>query len=196
MVKAIPRKAVTSVAIGMILMAVFTIWWSSLIVYVFPSMLGFVVLGGFVLISLALGIESIRVFRLARAFPKSTSPADQAEGKRIGRAYGLIFGIEGAAIGIASGVLGASGHESFIIPVIALIVGLHFYPMAKLFHRTIDYYLATWVCAIALSGIFCVFTSVVSVPQIWAGVGFGVACATTAYGVYMVRYARRLPEPA
>jgi len=36
---------------------------------------------------------------------------------------------------------GLLGHDQYILPAIALIVGLHFYPMAKIFRRRIDYYI-------------------------------------------------------
>ncbi|HSX31981.1 MAG TPA: hypothetical protein VLF43_01870 [Candidatus Saccharimonadales bacterium] len=188
MTKQIPKRAVTAVAMGMMLMAIFTLWWTSLIAYGFPNVFGFSVQAAFTILVFVLGYESIRTFRLAKRFPKTTNAADKAQGKHIGKAYGIIFGTEGAAIGAASAILGTTGHDKLVIPVIALIVGLHFYPMATLFRRTIDYYLASWVCLVATVGIVLTVKTAIPEPKIWSGVGFGVACATVIYGLYMRWY--------
>ena len=73
--------------------------------------------------------------------------------RQIIKRFYLNFGIEIAAIGILCFLLYHFGKTEYIIPVIALTVGLHFYPLAGIFHRKIDYYFATWTCLVALTGI-------------------------------------------
>ena len=90
----------------------------------------------------------------------------------------------GIAIGINIAIY--LGHPDLVIPVLALVVGLHFYPMAKVFRRTIDYYIATWSTAIAVLAIIFVLnkTMTQSVAMVFVGIGIGIA--TSSYGFYMV----------
>ncbi len=78
------------------------------------------------------------------------------------------------------------GHSDLAIPVMALVVGLHFYPLAKVFKRTVDYYLATWSTVIATLAIVFVLNKSMTEPAAMAFVGIGIAIATSCYGFYMV----------
>jgi hypothetical protein len=82
--------------------------------------------------------RAIQLLRARRRFSDQLSAADQAYRKRTGISFGVIFGAEGIIIWLAATLLGVTGHDDFIVPVIALIVGLHFYPMARIFRRRID----------------------------------------------------------
>jgi hypothetical protein len=53
--------------------------------------------------------------------------------RQVARRFGWITGAEGAAILLAVVVLNAVSRPDYIPSVIALIVGLHFFPLAKLF---------------------------------------------------------------
>ena len=142
--------------------------------------------------SLIFIVYGIRLLLLAKRFPKFTSAGHQVMGKQMSKAFGIIFGIEGLAIPAVSALLGLTHHEQYILPAIALIVGLHFYPMARIFHRTIDYYLATWSCLVALAAIFITFRSSWPETSIMSFLGIGVSLATISYGLYMLRTARKL----
>lgn len=75
------------------------------------------------LISVAIILSGTRIIgRLPRRYP--------AEGKRIGRLIGICSGIEGIAITIANIVLSDLHAAPIILPVITIIVGLHFFPLA------------------------------------------------------------------
>ncbi|KUL26905.1 hypothetical protein [Actinoplanes awajinensis] len=78
-----------------------------------------------------------------------------------------------------------------MVPAIALIVGLHFYPMARVFQRTIDLYLATWTTVVGLAGIVALVAGA-PLAQVTGFVAVGAALATTAYGLYIAREAGRL----
>ena len=87
---------------------------------------------------------------------------------------------------------GATSHTDYNLPVVVLIVGLHFYPMARIFERRIDTYLATWTCVVGLVGVVALVTTDLPVRQVWAAAAVGAALATATYGAYMVRLAGHL----
>ena len=74
--------------------------------------------------------------------------------RRIGQRFGWITGIEGAAIFLAVILLNAVHRPDFIPPAIALIVGLHFFPLASLFGRSFYYGTGILGCAIGGSAFF------------------------------------------
>ena len=123
-----------------------------------------------------------------------TNEQDIAEGKKKGRWFGIIFGAEGLGIFIAVNVVTNMGHSDLVIPVIALVVGLHFYPLGWLFQRTIDYYLATWATLVAVCAIVLTLNKSYNEQDMFAFTGAGIAIATSCYGLYMIRYGRRLVE--
>jgi hypothetical protein len=84
------------------------------------------------------------------------------------------------------------GHPELTIPAIALVVALHFYPMAKVFKRTIDYYLATWSTIIAVLAIVLSLNHTLSEPNAAAFTGVGLAVATSCYGLFMMYKGNRL----
>jgi len=135
---------------------------------------------------------AISLFRTAKNFPPLVSGADKAEGKRMGIWYGIIFGAEGITIPVACGLLVHYKQTQFILPAIAMIIGLHFYPMARIFKRTIDYYLATWTCIVAFSATAGIINNILALHTIYAMLAVGVAIATTGYGLYMINEGKRL----
>jgi hypothetical protein len=114
----------------------------------------------------------------------------------MGKWFGIIFGAEGLGIFIGINIVINLGHPELTIPVIALVVGLHFYPMAKIFKRTIDYYLATWSTIIAVLAIVFTLNKTMTESAVFAFTGIGLAMATTCYGFYMVMSGRGMPKPA
>lgn len=137
---------------------------------------------------------SISLFRAAKHFPKLSSDEDKAEGKKMGIWYAFIFGAEGIIIPFVCGLLVYFQQTQYILPAIALVVGLHFYPMGKVFNRSIDYYLATWASVVAVAAILAVKYNALPLQFIYATLGVGLAMATTGYGLYMMSEGKRLAE--
>jgi hypothetical protein len=90
---------------------------------------------GLVAIGLVLGCASL--FRLAQRLLVDTSPEGvargRAVGKRLGIGFGIVFGSEAAIIALSASLLSANQLDDYILPVIVLIIGLHFIPLAWLF---------------------------------------------------------------
>ncbi len=194
----IPRIAIHSIATGLLMMAFFTMLWAIIAHAGLAGRDSNIEIVVFAVLAIAFVVKAIYFFSIAKRFPKSTTEAHAEVGKRSGMWFGIIFGAEGLGIFIAINIVNNIGHPDLVIPAIALVVGLHFYPIGWLFKRTIDYYLATWATLIAVLGI--VFTLNKTLPQndILAFVGIGLAIATSAYGIYMTLSGRsmlnQLPE--
>lgn len=98
----------------------------------------------------ALTLFSILRMIGAAGLPEAADGAQAArEGKRMGRNFGIICGIEFALIGGASALLARSGRPLLIPVAIALIVGLHFLPLARVFRLPVYY--ATGVLCVAFA---------------------------------------------
>jgi hypothetical protein len=180
------REEVKGIAIGLALISLFTFIWSSIGNAGLAGREYHTVFAIFFALIILFIYYAIRTFRILGNFPVSSSEEDLKEGKKMGKWFGIVFGLEGITIPVAVNIVIALGHTDLIIPTIALIVGLHFYPMAWIFKRKIDYYLATWSCLIALAGYFFVLKKILPESANLAFVGFGMAVSTAGYGLYMV----------
>ena len=83
-------------------------------------------------------------------------------------------------------LLGIFQQQIYIMPALVLIVGLHFIPQAKIFDRTIDYYLAPLPICTALIGFYLAFATSTSWQAVYAVSSIGGVLATAGYGLYMV----------
>ena len=137
---------------GMLMMALFTSAWTVIAYsglkyspYKFALIL-------FLVLILAFVSYALRFLKVSKRNPdqgiKIISEADKKRDKR----FMLIFIAEGLGIFIGINIVINLGYPDLVIPVIALVVGLHFFPLARLFKRTQDYYLATWSTLIAIAG--------------------------------------------
>jgi len=77
-----------------------------------------------------------------------------ATGRHIGRRFGWITAMEGAAIILSVVILNAVRRPEFILSLIAVIVGLHFFPLASLFGSPIFYGTGILGCATGVKGFF------------------------------------------
>ncbi len=177
------------------MMAAFTLIWAGIAFGGLHESNYWFVLLVFPVFSVVFVINAVKLFRAAKYFPKVTSEADIAERKKTGKWFGIIFGAEGLGIFIGINLVVNLGHPDLAIPVMALVVGLHFFPLAKVFKRTVDYYLATWSTAIATLAIIFVLNKTMTETAAMAFVGIGIAIATSSYGVYMVVRGRGIEKP-
>lgn len=191
----IPRIAIQSIATGSFMMAFFTMMWAIMGHFGLDGRDHYIELVIFGILAAAFVINGIYLFSIAKRFPKLSTEEDKAEGKKSGMWFGIIFGAEGLGIVIAINIVKYLGHDDLVIPVIALVVGLHFYPLGWVFKRTLDYYLATWATLIAVLGIVFTLNKTLTENDVLAFVGVGIGIATSCYGLYMIKEGRRLSEP-
>jgi hypothetical protein len=190
----IPDTAIKGVAIGLCMMAFFTLLWAGIAFGGLHSSNYWLALLIFPLFSLIFIMNALQLFKIARLFPKVTSEADIAEEKQTGKWFGIIFGAEGLGIFVGINIVNNIGHPELDIPVIALVVGLHFLPLAKVFKRTVDYYLGGCATLIALLAFVFTLNKTFTQSQMMVFVGIGIAMATSCYGFYMVMNGRRLAK--
>lgn len=183
----IPKIVMQSIGGGLFLMAFFTTMWSGIASGSLTGgarMADMVVFFGMASMFIIYGVY---FFIASKRFDVIKTAADKAEGKKMGMWFGIIFGLEGVTIPVAAFICIGLHKSELILPVIALVVGLHFYPMAKIFKRTIDYYLATWATLVAIAAIILTLNHAVLPLPILAFLGIGMAVATTSYGLYMIK---------
>ena len=87
----------------------------------------------------------------ARRRSRSARPL-AAERPRVGRVVGIASGVEGVAILLAVRILVSTGHPSFIAPVVAIIVGLHFVPLARGLRAPLYYVACVLLVAVGAAG--------------------------------------------
>jgi hypothetical protein len=185
-VQILPRVAIRSIGGGLLMMGLFTMMWTEIAQGGLQKHDHHIVLIMFSTFSLLFVVYGIAIFLAANRFPKFTSESDVAEGKNMTKWFGIIFGIEGTAIPVVSVILVLIGLPQYTLSAIALIIGLHFYPMAKVFDRKVDYYVATWTCLVAIGSIFMTAGKNYSQTFTLTILGIGVALATSTYGFYML----------
>ena len=183
----VTRPVARFVGIGLLLMAIFTMSWTLWAVAGVPLGVGVgavVALGSLAILCL---IQGIQLIRSAASFPAAGSEELAGRGRALQIGFGVTFGMEGLLIGVVSGLLSANGATSYLQPAIALVVGLHFIPFGFLFRRTIDFYVAGWVVAWAVAGLWLIGSQTTPPVVTGALVALATACGTATYGIYLLR---------
>ncbi len=95
-------------------------------------------------------------------------------GAAVGKHFGMIVGIEFTLVGLGATILGLTGHSGFIAAWTALVVGVHFLPLARIF---VGIGMLPLAVAVSLAGIgaFIVGAVTEARPSTVAGLGAGVA---------------------
>ena len=109
-----------------------------------------------IVVGLALLGGGISLIYAARQIANHNANANDSEEHRRNKWFRIIFATELLAIGIAFVVCRAVNRVDMFFPVVVLIVGIHFFPLAALF-RVNDYYLAgILLCALAVITLFAI----------------------------------------
>ncbi|PSL48923.1 hypothetical protein CLV51_101253 [Chitinophaga niastensis] len=178
------KKQLESVLGGLSLMIISTIVW---------VIIGEVTLHGrdywligalFTLIVLSFLVFYAKFHSMAKKLPEEPVVANGDE-KAKSKRFTIIFIAEGVGILVIKNVLANTGHDNWFIASIALIVGMHFFPLAKVFNRKFDYFMGAFVCLVAIVGFMLIskgFPTYVTTPII----STGCALATSAYGTMMI----------
>ncbi len=95
------------------------------------------------------GLIAIAALR-GRARFEQVPPEEHA---RRGRLVGIASGIEGLAILLAVNVLAHIGRSDYAAPVIAIIVGLHFVPLAQRLPASLYYGTGALLTALGICGL-------------------------------------------
>jgi hypothetical protein len=132
-VKEIPeRRRCIGLAVGglwMIAISLVFIAWSLVAIETPAARL--VLLGSCVLLG-GLVLVSIVVIRAALSLPKSLAPRTQV-GQQIWHRFAWVVGAEVLGFGVVNTILGATNNFELIPSLDLMIVGIHFFPLARLF---------------------------------------------------------------
>lgn len=182
--------ALKRIASGLSMMAVFTFFWASCAYYGLLDTSYRWLLLIFPILCVIFIYNAFRLTRKAQNLPNQPL-ADLDEEKKRGKRFGIILAAEGIGIFVAVNVVINLHHRELIVPAIALVVGLHFIPLAKVFKRKFDYYLGTWSILIAFLAITFSLNKMLDESAMLAFTGIGIAVSTTLYGLNMILSARK-----
>lgn len=179
------RPAARGTSVGLLLMGIFTSMWAA---WAYSAAGGwFLILAvGFWAASALFVLHAIHLLRHIRHFPSPTETETQS-GRTTQRRFGIIFNAEGIVIGATCAVLLIAHRFQFMAPAIALIVGLHFIPLSRVFHRRIDVWLGLFTALLGAVGIVSVGIDRDTYLIVWGVVGFLTAGVTAFYGVTMTQ---------
>lgn len=192
----IPRAAVRGTAIGVLFMGFFGTMWASIGIGGLQGW-GFIWL---LILSMSIGIAlligGLILIRKSRGLSNEMTIEDARHSKRVRMWFSIIFSIEGGMIGAASAICSATNHFDLFFPVMTLIVGAHFFPLAYLFKVRVHYIVGTLLCLLAIVTLLIVPARVtLGHHQIiiwWAFVGFGSALILWGTGVTVWFMGRKL----
>lgn len=180
------KKQLEDLSGGLFLMTIFTTIW---IIIAEVNLMGrdqWATAGVFGVIILYFIISYNKLTKAAKSISKEPIAEDPAEKARDKRFY-YILAIEGIAIFVMKNVLSNTGHDNLFFPFFALIVGLHFFPMARLYNRGFYYFLGVWMCLMAAAGFVLTYQANVPAFVPASVIGIGCALATTINGMRISR---------
>lgn len=194
--RTIPRTAASGTATGVFFMSIFGTLWA------FTGILGLqgwgvpLLLVTAVSIGIALFIGGVSLTRASRQLSNQVSKKDIMREKRTRLWFNIIFAAEGLAIVIAIAVCNATRHTELIPIIIAIIVGVHFLPMATLFRVRLYYFTGALLCLIAIITLLFVPSEVtigeLQINVFMSVVGFGSAIILWGTGIGIWLMGRRL----
>jgi len=168
---------------GLILMIIFTAVWTILSEIFFGNsdyrIVG-IIFGLIILYLINAYIKFSNSKKLLPEIPVENEPNND-------KWFYTVVALEGVAIFVVQNILINIGKSNLAICSIALIVGLHFIPLAKVFNRKFDYYIGIWTIAIAIIGIILITGNLYDYRMINAFVCLCCAISTTEYGLKKVR---------
>ena len=192
----IPRAAVRGTAFGVIFMAFFgTLWagigirglqgWGFLWLLILYLLIGgILLLGGIVLIMNSKRLSNKMV------------EGDSYRWKRKNMWLGIIIALEGILMATASVICESTNHLDLFVPVMALIVGVHFFPLAHLFQVKLYYISGSLLCLLSIITLIALPIRVSwgnnEIMVWWTFVGFSSALVLWGTGVVVRIAGQRL----
>ncbi len=134
-------------AVGSMFFAGFGAGWLFLAL-IAKQMIGFATVSTIMLGMTALFLAAIYLLRQAKRWPRL--PANPG----MGRAFGWINAIQWAAVFVVAFTFAKLHIDAYVISAITAIIGLHMFPLARLFHYPLHYatgaVLVAWAAASSL----------------------------------------------
>ena len=166
------------------MLAGFTVFWAAFIFWGFgmnaPSVILFTAFTG---LAIVIFLSAAKARRAVRLLPDA--PPDP-EDKRAGTRWTVIFSVQGGVIGAVCAVLGILGQYQYIVPAVALIVGIHYFPLGAIYRTKIHFAVGVFVVLCAVFGIMSQAFGILGFRAI--GVcAIATALSTVILGIYIMR---------
>ncbi|GGK14075.1 hypothetical protein GCM10011583_52610 [Streptomyces camponoticapitis] len=181
----ISRAELRGRATGVGVMAFFGLGWTACGVTDMPVTAGRAVFALGVAVTITFAVLGSRMSRRAADAPTSGEPTADRK-KKAGLRFALVVVAEWVAIFVIARVLVATDHAEAIPAFVAAVVGVHFFPLARLFGVRVYHLTGAAICAAALAA--AVLAPLTSTPALWTALpGFGSAAALYATSVSLLR---------
>lgn len=192
----IPGVAVRGVASGVLFMAFFSTLWASLGAGGLQGWGGLWPAIVVVLIGIGLLIGGVSLLLASRRLSNQVAEEEAQRGRRIGLWFGITFASEGVLIAVASVICNAINRFDLFFPIMAIIVGAHFLPLAALFQVKMYYLVGVLLCLLAIITLVVVPESVrldgQQITAQWVVLGFGAALILWGVGLGLWLLGKRL----
>lgn len=127
-----------------------------------------------ILIGAALFFSGIIMIRQSRHLPNKKTLRNA---KNVDQWFNIVFTIEFVLIGVAAIVTNVIGYFDLFFPIMAIIVGVHFFPLAHLFQVSAYYVTGILLCLLAIVTLLLVPLEISIgghfIDAWWTFVGFG-----------------------
>jgi len=167
-------------ALWLIAISIVFITWSLLAIA--TPMARQILLVTFVLLG-ALVASSVVVLRGALGLPVSTTPRSPEE-LQIGRRFAWVFGAEMVAFAVVNSIIVVSGDYPLIPSLNLIVVGIHFFPLARIFRVPRYNIMGLLFCAIPIVTLLAISKEMmVGETLAWyvvPGLGCGLVASLTA----------------
>lgn len=191
----ITKADVKGPVFGIFLMMIFTLVWGLIAENALNNrdyrILGIV----FSVVILVFMFFYISALKFLKNLPEPTEKVDGAKEAKRKKQFLIIGSIEGIGIPVVKNILASLNLDKYFIPSFALIIGLHFFPLAKVFENKFHYYMGYWTTLIAVIGFVLTYKGNISIDLITAFVSIGCAISTTIIGtrfILIINSKRRL----
>ncbi len=180
--ESVDREAVEGSSTGVLFMTLFGTVWAAAGAGALGGAAQVILLVVALALAATLCLGSLRLRRSARSLSLEDSPQARARRTRVSRSFNLVFGLEGVAIALAFVLLGRYGLGTFIPAVVALIVGVHFFPLAELYRVKVYHLTGAVLCVLAMVAFFLETSA--RLPL----VGLGSAATLFATAAYILSF--------
>jgi hypothetical protein len=116
------------------------------------------------------------LFGKGRKWKDSSNKEEIEHWKKVNRKFVLVFVLEGVAILITSVICNITNNFEFFFPIVAIIVGVHFFPLAQLFRVYFYHVTGLVLCILGIVTFFLPMDAAVNGVTIVATsvfIGFG-----------------------
>ena len=143
------RETLIGKATGTMVMALFGLLWAVGCAGAFAGALVPILLASGVAVTAILVAAALRLRRAAAGRP-SGGWAGTSAAHRVRRRFRLVGIVEGLGIGVVVFACARLGRPEFIPALVALVVGLHFFPLASLFRVPLYHATGAGLCLVAV----------------------------------------------